>query len=233
MHYKVLYVEDDLTIAEIVKSFMQQKLIDIKHFNKAQPALIDFEQNSYQLVILDLNLPDIYGLDVCKQMRLLSPKTPILILSANIGETNRIIGLESGANDYLEKPFNLHELYARIKNLIQFSSKAPSQKKYQYAVFNCLQFNLNHKTLSDEHGKKDISLTKAEASILDLLISRQNQLISKYDIAEILGLTDQADSRSVDQLIGRIRKKINDPTGQIIRTIRGHGYIFLGSIQFK
>ncbi len=234
----VLLVEDDESIAEIIGNFMHARLIELEHHALAANALKRIKTHEYQCIILDLNLPDMYGIDLCKQIRQFNTHTPILILSANVGETNRIIGLEAGANDYLEKPFNLHELYARIKSLAHIAHSSPPSNKestkaaHYKALFNGFSFDISQKALFDNNNK-EVSLSKTESDILAIFITRYNQLITKYDIAEALGLADQSQSRSVEQMIGRIRQKINDPSGQVLRTIRGYGYIFLGSVTFK
>lgn len=233
---KILLVEDDQGIADYVIEFMQQKLIAVDHANKVSVAKQFLSENYYDVLVLDLNLPDVYGIDFCKELRQQGDRTPVLILSANSGDVNRIIGLEAGANDYLEKPFNMHELHVRLKNLFSMTENTAvsTKAKYSSANFNGFSYIFKDKTLINTwEGKQEIQLSKTEAGVLEIFLTRPEQLVTKHQIAEQLGLVDQANSRSVDQMIARIRSKINDSNAQILRTIRGHGYMFVGRVSYK
>ena len=233
---KILLVEDDQGIADYVIEFMQQKLIAVDHANKASVAKQFLSENYYDVLVLDLNLPDAYGIDFCKELRQQMDRTPVLILSANSGDVNRIIGLEAGANDYLEKPFNMHELHVRLKNLFNMTENTAvsTKAKYGSANFNGFSYIFKDKTLLNIwEDQQKFQLSKTEAGVLEIFLTRPEQLVTKHQIAEQLGLVDQANSRSVDQVIARIRSKINDGNAQMLRTIRGHGYMFVGRVSYK
>ena len=227
---KVLIIDDDKGIADVIAHFFEQKLLFSSHASCGQDALEMLQKERFSAVILDLNLPDIYGIELCKSIRKELPDIPILILSANTGEVNRIIGLEAEANDYMEKPFNIHELYARVNNLIKFSMNNTSNQT-KAIIFNSLSYHLHDKTLSSLSNK--INLTKTEQRLLELFLTRPGQVISKHEIADKFGMTDQSDSRSLDVIISRLRTKIDDKQANLLQTIRGHGYVFVGRLQYK
>ncbi|MCF6766244.1 response regulator transcription factor [Thiotrichales bacterium 19S3-7] len=226
--YKILMVEDDQGIIEIVVDFLNDKLIDVDYTTLAKPAFAKLSSNSYDAAILDLNLPDMYGIDLCKEIQKVNPKLPILILSSNAGDLNRIVGLEAGALDYMEKPFNLQELYIRLRKLIDLN-QTPQDKLFSKLQFLSYIFDRTNDSLVDMDNRK-IELTKGEAKVLELLLLNHNKLQSRYDMAEILGLSSDPQSRTIDQIVSRVRNKINDKNAQIIQTIRGHGYIFVGKV---
>ncbi|TNF69434.1 MAG: response regulator transcription factor [Gammaproteobacteria bacterium] len=226
--YKILMVEDDQGIIDIVVDFLNDKLIDVDYTTLAKPAFAKLSSNSYDAAILDLNLPDMYGIDLCKEIQKIDPKLPILILSSNAGDLNRIVGLEAGALDYMEKPFNLQELYIRLRKLIDLN-QTPQDKLFSKLQFLNYIFDRTNDSLMDMDNK-EIELTKGEAKVLELLLLNHNKLQSRYDMAEILGLSSDPQSRTIDQIVSRVRNKINDKNAQIIQTIRGHGYIFVGKV---
>ncbi|WP_119344940.1 response regulator transcription factor [Facilibium subflavum] len=222
--HKILIIEDDVSIYQSIEYFLNSKHILADHAIDGNTAEKKLLISGYDLIILDLNLPDICGIDLCKSIRAQHQHLPVLILSANSGDLNRIIGLEAGANDYLEKPFNILELYVRIKNLLKFIPQKPL-KEYGKVIFSDFTFNCRKMTLMCKNQK--IELTKVEARILNLLLLKHGQIVSKHDISNVIGISDQTTSRSLSVLMSRLRNKIGDKRATIIQTIRGYGFIFV------
>ena len=202
---EILMIEDDIELAEIISENLEE--FNIKTFNFSNPieGIKALENKIYDLVILDLSLPDLDGLEVIKKIRKISD-IPIIISSARNDFDDKNIAFNVGADDYLAKPYDIRELVLRIKAHLKRYNK-PSN-----------MFEIDEENIY-ENGKK-INLTRAEYFILKTLISNKEKIIKKEDL-----LFDfDSDLKTVEVLISRIRKKLSK---NCIETIRGLGYKFV------
>jgi two-component system OmpR family response regulator len=186
-------------------------------------GLSKLELNEYDLLILDLTLPEIDGLELIPKIREKSD-IPIIISSARDDITDKVIGLERGADDYLPKPYNPRELEARIKSLLR--RKRPKNRDLKI-VKNDSPFKLNEEQMSISYKNKLLQLTKAEYEILAYLIKHKNGVVSRADIIyNIDAISDDSTYKNIDVIISRIRSKLAkiDPDSSLIKSVRGVGY---------
>ncbi|MEO1281700.1 MAG: response regulator transcription factor, partial [Pseudomonadota bacterium] len=190
-------------------------------------ALAFFRKTRPDLVILDVMMPKLDGLALCKMLRDESPAVPILILSARDTEVDRVIGLEQGADDYLVKPFGPRELVARVKSLLRRAQLTPPSSNSEVSVFQLDDLEIDIRALRARRGNLTIDLTLREATLLRLLHDRRGEALSRDDLLdECWGRDHLPNSRALDQYISVLRKKIeHDPTRpRIIKTVYGYGY---------
>ena len=216
---KILLIEDDLEIADLLTQYLSRYQMEVISYSHPASALNSLSIESYDLVLLDLTLPDMDGLDVCKILRERS-NIPIIISSARSDLGDKVVALELGADDYLPKPYEPRELVARIQSLLRRINGKPLQ------VSNEL-FRIEENGIYKE-GEL-LSLTRAEFELLSLLLKHRGQIISRDFIANnVDSIGWESSERSIDVLISRIRQKIesNPKRPTLIRSIRGMGYQF-------
>jgi len=213
-----LIIEDTEEIADCIKQSLQHLNITSDHFITGKLGLSACDITEYDLLILDLNLPDMDGLKVLARFKKHFPNTPVLIVSARITVEDRVKGLDLGADDYLIKPFDLIEFEARVRALFRRSENERITK----ISFGELDFDQNTK----EYWLQAISLelTPRESSVLELLIRKNGKVMSKESIAaHIFNFEDGADVSSIEIYIHRLRKKLGQ-SNVAITTKRGLGY---------
>ncbi len=224
----ILLVEDDRALAQGLKEAFALENISVITAATASEAYKLIENggmNSFDLMILDLTLPDGSGIDILKKVRAVSPEFAVLILSARSSELDKVVGLELGADDYLCKPFSLKELLARIKALLRRS-------KIGLHISNGAHNNLKYRNLTVDLYAREVfindnmvKLSFTEFEILKLLIINKNIVIERQTLIERVWNGIYIDSRSIDPHISRLRKKIS-PYGAAIETIPNIGYKF-------
>jgi two-component system, OmpR family, response regulator len=214
-------IEDDAELADMLTQYLSKYNISVTNFEDPFLGLSAIRLNNYDLVILDLSLPGMDGLEVCKEL-VTKYEIPIIISSARSDITDKVIALELGADDYLPKPYDPRELEVRIKSTLRRFNKSLEYMNKQ-----------NEETFIIDEEKKEISknsiplnLTFAEYKIMSLLCKNKASIISRFDILETLGSETDSESGSIAVLINRIRSKIEeDPKNpQYLLTIRGMGY---------
>ena len=218
----ILIVEDEENIAEVLIAYSQQQGYHTEHF-KSGVGVVDFiKNNSVDLVLLDLMLPEIDGLTICKQVRTFS-NVAIIMVTAKRQEIDKLQGLEIGADDYICKPFSPKEVMARIKTVLRRTQQSQSET-LQY-----MGFELHLASYLALYQGQQIRLTAVEFNILALLISQVGRVFSREDIIEhaYRETTDVSD-RNIDTHIKNIRKKIQeiDNKQNPIATVYGVGYKF-------
>lgn len=215
---KILLVEDNEKLANAVLKKLENNGYAVDLFYDGQEGLYAIETSFYDLLILDLGLPGIDGIEIIKKLRSLEKTIPILIISARDEIDQRILGLDCGADDYLCKPFELGEIIARVQALLR-------RTKYQVAskiIYSDLVYDTQNRTLT----KKDeyIELTKRELAIFENLLLNLDTVLSKENIVEhISTFTESIHPSSVETYVSRIRKKLGESI--ILKTVRGLGYI--------
>ncbi|MBL4655235.1 MAG: response regulator transcription factor [Bacteroidia bacterium] len=229
MAARLLLVEDEEHLQEVIKLNLEMEGYYVKLADNGKSALDLYKQERFDLLILDVMLPEIDGFEVCEQIRLYDSEIPILFLTAKNTSEDRINGLKKGADDYLTKPFNLEELILRVRNLIkrgQPDSKTASiAHEYQFGD-NFIYFN-SYEILGVNNKKQQLS--KKEAGLLKLLIEKENEVVSRDEILQkVWGYDVYPSTRTIDNYILNFRKyfEANPKSPKHFHSIRGVGYKF-------
>lgn len=225
----LLLVEDEPHIAEGLVFNLKEENYQVTHVESGEAALEALAARSYALVILDLSLPGIDGLDVCDQLRERSNQVPILMLTARGTEQDRITGLSKGADDYLSKPFNLKEFLLRVAGLLRRANWKPSTESKIY-TFGDNTIDLETYQATTPHGT--IVLTDLEMKMLRLFFEQEGKVLSRGKILkQVWGMSPQTETRTLDNFVVRLRKYFeSDPAKPLFfKTVRGRGYRFIRS----
>jgi two-component system OmpR family response regulator len=244
---RILVVDDESGIRQLIKVFLQRYQFEIIEAGTGAQALEYLKGNAVDLIILDLMLPDAYGLDICKKIRQTS-QVPIIMLTAVQGEMNTVLGFEAGADDYVEKPFSAHVLLSRIRAILKRTAnqiiddqeeladfhapnrKAPTYSKAQFGQWTYLPEEACLNNLSGKH----VFLTKNECLLLELFLNREQEILTREKIAQELNIDlDDPESRAIDVQISRLRNKLKDKTqNNLIKSIRNKGYLLSVPVRF-
>ena len=219
---KVLMIEDDLELAEILTEYLEQFDIEVETVDDPFIGVPTLSSKKYDLVILDLTLPGLDGLEVCKDIRK-RYDIPIIISSARHDIDDKVNALEFGADDYMPKPYDPRELQARIKSLLRRKSstkKATSPDKNKDLTYDDEKSLIYFKN-------KELNLTKAEFEILKFMLKKEGSVISRDElIYNVDAINKDSTYKSIDVIIGRIRHKLDDnpKSPKYIHSVRGVGY---------
>lgn len=237
----ILLVDDDLELTELLAELLRFEGFDVYSVHNGQEALTELELQSYDLILLDVMMPVLNGIETLKQVRQ-RYQTPVLMLSARDDQIDRVLGLELGADDYLPKPFNDRELVARIKAILRRTSQSTS--------LNFPEIITSVSQSPDEHGKqlsfggvelhpgrqravfegKDLDLTGTEFALLQILMRNPGQILSRDLLSiEILGKRLTPYDRAIDMHISNLRKKLPERNDNLpwFKTLRGRGYLLV------
>ena len=223
MDEHVLLVEDDPSIREVASLGLEQAGFRVTATGDGRDALTRFRQGPFDLVVLDVMLPSLDGLEVCREIRRES-QIPIVMLSARSELHDVVVGLELGADDYVTKPFELPELVARIKAVLRRSTAGPSE-----GAISVAGLEIDPAGFSVRKGGEDVALTATEFRLLLELARRPKQVFTRDLLLELVWNYEYlGDSRLVDVAVQRLRGKIEDDPAQpkLIQTVRGVGYRF-------
>ena len=220
---KIVLIEDDADLYSLIQYNLEKEGFTVVGSQTGKGALDLCRRERPDLVLLDIMLPDSDGLDICKGIRANSElaSVPVIFLTARAAETDRIVGLELGANDYIVKPFFVRELIARIK--IHFRGSQPATK-----LLKAGELELDRPRCQVRLGGNEIALTATEFRLLEFLMSRPGVVFSREQLLDAVWGHDRAvTDRTVDVYVLRLRQKI-ETTGSIsyIRSVRGFGYSF-------
>lgn len=225
---RILLVEDEENIRETVKLNLELEDYEVVTAGDGRKALKYTKEQHFDLLILDVMLPEVDGFQICEQVRLTNRDVPIIFLTAKDTAQDRITGLRKGADDYLVKPFNLEELLLRVERLIQRTSKAPEASADNYTFG---KNTINFATFEAQGNPGTFTLTKKEAMLLKLLIDRKGEVVSRQQILQsVWGYDVYPSTRTIDNFILSFRKYFEeDPrTPEFFLSVRGVGYKFIG-----
>jgi two-component system alkaline phosphatase synthesis response regulator PhoP len=224
MAQQIILVEDEQSIAEAISLNLELESYTVKHIDNGRTAINDIQTlANADLVILDVMLPEVNGIDICKKLRTIS-NVPVLFLSAKGTSTDKIEGLKSGGTDYLSKPFDLEELLLRVKILIGRNSRV-----VQTSTIGNKKIDFKTYVVSDKNGNVVTELSKREVALLQLFISKQDEVISRDEILDkIWGMDQFPTARTIDNFILTFRKIFEENPKEPIHfhSIRGVGYKF-------
>lgn len=219
---RILLAEDESKLAQVIKDELTRNNFKVDIASNGNEATTLFVQNSYSLIILDINLPFKNGIQICKEIREKNKKIPILILTA-IGQIqDKVIAFEAGADDYLVKPFHFDELLARIKVLINRMIVVVEQSNIK---IEDLEINFRNKTVT--RSGQDLKLTAKEFTLLVLLAKNKGKVISKQEILEkVWELSFDTGTNTIEVYISFLRNKVDKPfERKLIKTKPGFGYL--------
>lgn len=224
---RILLIDDDEKLGELLKAYFQRFDMQLDNAVRPSEGLMKIQRDKPDLVILDGMLPEQDGFDVCRAIRKTS-SIPVVMLTARGDVTDRIVGLEIGADDYLSKPFEPRELVVRIQNVLR-RSKAAEAENDTTLRFGSLLVDTERRTA--ELDGTPLDLTTMEYQLLVLFASNPGRTFNRDEILnELRGIDAQLFSRSVDILVSRLRQKLGDTSRQprFIKTVWGTGYAFVG-----
>jgi DNA-binding response OmpR family regulator len=224
---KILIVDDDANIAEIISLYLTKECFNTMVARDGEEALKAFETYEPNLILLDLMLPGIDGYQVCREIRSKS-MTPIIMLSAKGEVFDKVLGLELGADDYIEKPFDSKELVARVKAVLRRTAASrPEEKESDVKSVEYPDLVINLTNYSVIYYGKSIEMPPKELELLYFLASSPNQVFTREQLLDhIWGYEYIGDTRTVDVHIKRLREKIKDHEMWRLSTVWGIGYKF-------
>jgi two-component system, OmpR family, response regulator TctD len=219
---RILLVEDHAELSRWLAKALQDARLNVECAMNGADADSLLHTQEYALVILDLSLPKMDGLEVLKRMRARGSKTPVLVLTARGGLNDRVQGLNLGADDYLSKPFDLAELEARVKALLRRT------QGNENLVMSCGALSFDTVSRMFTYGGEPLALTPREHAVLEALIARSGKAVSKEKLFdEVFALDDDANRDAIEIYVHRLRKKLErrDAGRVAITTLRGLGYL--------
>lgn len=233
MNNRILIVEDDLDIADLIRVNLLEITSDITHTADGATGLNKALTDSFDLILLDVMLPNISGLDICRMVREKKPEQAIIMLTAKNSETDQVLGLELGADDYMTKPFSVRELQARVRAQLRKANMllgriVPSGQNAS-KVLNFGGLNINRITRCVLYDDASIELTAKEFDLLFYLASKPNQVFNREQLLEaVWGYQHNGYEHTVNSHINRLRAKLEKDaaTPSIVQTVWGVGYRF-------
>jgi two-component system OmpR family response regulator len=221
---RILMVEDDLQITELLEEYLDRYGIETMSVDRPSTALDKLSTEQYDLVLLDLGLPEMDGLDLCRIIKDKHSELPVIISTARHDTSDKVVAFDIGADDYIAKPYDPRELVARIQAII---------KRYEHISHNSSDsiFEVDSVKMQITMDGKVLDLTQAEYEIFSLLLKKRHQVVSReFIVSSIEAVRWDSGDRSIDVIISRIRHKIGDDPKEpkYIRSVRGVGYKYIG-----
>ncbi|MQA19621.1 MULTISPECIES: response regulator transcription factor [Oxalobacteraceae] len=226
---RVLIVEDDMPIADLLRLHLQDEGYQVTHCADGNQGLAQLRTGGWDALILDLMLPGVDGLEICRQARAMATYTPIIITSARSSEVHRILGLELGADDYLVKPFSVLELVARVKALLRRADAMARNQRNEAGALELNGVRLDPLTRQAQVEGRPLDLTPREFDLLYFFVKHPEKVFSRLDLLnQVWGYQHDGYEHTVNTHINRLRAKIEaDPADPArILTVWGKGYRF-------
>lgn len=223
----ILVAEDDPAIGTALQRALRHEGYDVRRAADGAAALEALDARDADLVILDIAMPRVDGLEVCRRLRSAGNRTPVLMLTARRTVGDRVEGLDAGADDYLPKPFSLDELCARIRALLRRTSVIGESSAGALKGLRVGDVELDRAGRTVRRGGREIALTKTEFDLLELLMHNAGIVLSRDVIYErVWGYDFETGSKSLDVYIGYLRRKLEaDGADRLVHTVRGVGYV--------
>lgn len=225
MKEQILVIEDEESIARVLQLELEYEGYDVDLAYTGTDGLIKIREQSWDLILLDLMLPGIGGLDVLRRIRSTKEETPVILLTAKSDVEDKVTGLDLGANDYVTKPFEIDELLARIRSAIRIGEHRSGKKDEHLHEFAGL--SIHEQSRDVKRDGESISLTPREYDLLLHLLKHPNQVLTREQLLDaVWGFDYFGDTNVVDVYIRYVRKKIDQGyTTSLIQTVRGVGYV--------
>jgi two-component system alkaline phosphatase synthesis response regulator PhoP len=223
---RILLAEDEESIRDMLQLNLELEGYEVVCAEHGRQAIRFFQEQHFDLILLDVMMPELDGFQVCEQIRLTNLEVPILFLTAKDASEDRILGLKRGADDYLTKPFHLEELLLRVQNLLKRSNKHTESNLEQFQFGNN---QVNFATFEATGVQGPLQLTRKEAMLLKLLIDRKNEVVSRQQILQtVWGYDVFPSTRTIDNFMLAFRKYFEeDPKNpRYFQSVRGVGYKF-------
>jgi two-component system response regulator RegX3 len=225
-----MVVDDEESLLEAIRYALSREGMEVVTASDGGQAVIDFERERPDLLVLDLMLPGLSGWDVCRRVRA-SSQVPILMLTARDNEVDRVVGLEMGADDYVTKPFSLRELVARVRALLRRAGQAQAQSSGDGSVIEAAGIRLDQERHEVTVRGEPVSLPLKEFELLEILMENRNRVLTRQTLIDrVWGFDYVGDTKTLDVHVKRLRARLeedrHDP--KLIVTVRGVGYRFDG-----
>lgn len=219
---KILLIDDDLKLTDLLKDYLNKYNYNVCSIDNPIDALDHLKNNNYDLIILDIMLPEMNGFETLKELRRTN-QIPVMMLTARGETTDKIVGLELGADDYLSKPFEPRELIARMQSIFRrVDSKMSNEGQL---IFKDLIINSINRSV--KFNNKETDLTSTEFDLLLLFAKNNGKVLSRdFLMQKIKGASWQYYDRSIDVMVSRLRNKLKKKNSQFIKTVQSVGYIF-------
>ncbi|GLF92379.1 putative transcriptional regulatory protein YkoG [Bacillus safensis] len=224
---KILVVEDEKKIARVLSLELEYEGYEVTVKETGMDGLQALEEESFDLVLLDVMLPELSGLEVLRRVRKTNTSTPIILITARGSVPDKVSGLDLGANDYITKPFDIEELLARIRAQLRLNIHAQEEKEIELSIAD---LTVNEKTREIQRAGQMLELTPREYDLLVHLLKHQQQVLTRDQLlTAVWGFDYFGDTNVVDVYIRYLRKKVDYPfEKQLIHTVRGVGYVMKG-----
>lgn len=229
---RILVVDDDPEIATMLSRYLQGQGLGVRIAQSGAQVRAALDPPDFDVVLLDLGLPDIDGLGLMRELRSRWPG-PVIIVSGRGESIERVIGLELGADDYVSKPFDLRELLARIRSVLRRAQPVLPVETMHSFGFDGMTLNMVARQLTGRDGE-DISLTTGELELLLAFVQRPHQVLNRDQLMNAIHGRDAGPyDRAIDVQIGRLRRKVERDPGnpRLIKSVRGAGYLFASSVR--
>jgi len=219
MTLRILIVDDDARLFELLESYLEPNGVVSVHAENGRRGLEALGASAFDAVLLDVMMPELDGLKTLQKIREKS-RVPVIMLTAKGDETDRVVGLEMGADDYLAKPFSPRELLARLRAVLRRTELAPDEERLSVGD---LRANLGSRRVTV--GEREVEVTGLEFDLLVALMRRAGRVVPRAALLELAGRSDvNVNDRAVDVHISHLRKKLGDDPPRWIKTVRGVGY---------
>jgi two-component system, OmpR family, alkaline phosphatase synthesis response regulator PhoP len=225
---RILLVEDEETLAVGLEYNLTEEGYAVSRAMDGRKALKLFDSEKFDLIILDIMLPYVDGFEIAEKVREIDPQIPILMLTARTTKDDKVKGLETGADDYITKPFHLKELLLRVRGMLK-RKEWYRKVSTEMPVIEFGKNKINFENLSFNNGKNDFKLTHQEAMVMKYLIENKGKIVSRKELLEnVWHMNPDIETRTVDNFIARLRKYFEeDPSNPVyIKSVRGAGYMF-------